>query len=319
MKLGYYHYYFKQLRRRNAPRILYDIRNILNSYLDFHDNNWKKELRSDDGETLLLMGTAEPDVYMLVATRHQDIIKAISTQTMSCTDIQERLQEGESAGFAAYLKVTNRCIALAATLRGPRTAALSRFLNEILYSLGGHGWKFHLQALGTSLTMEQAQGLAFVASTKIKVGPQNPLFTSIKELFSVDTDDVGSFEIVMRGKKKRNLKDVFEEMSGQAAGNDLERMTVRAKAHAEDTLADYYIEAEGRFSEDLGTGTEEQITRKISVRVAQQQRLPELLDNAMEGAPYEQMEIPAFDTIGDVDNWPELLRSDDDDAAELSD
>tara|TARA_B110001469_G_C9603273_1_gene299786 strand:+ start:99 stop:1058 length:960 start_codon:yes stop_codon:yes gene_type:complete len=315
MQLGYYHYYFKKLRTRNAPRVCHDIGAILSAYLNYEDVEWKQSLKSDDGETLLLMPTQENDVFMLVATRHQDIIKAISTQTMSCTDISERLEDGESAGFAAYFKTTTRAIALAATLRGPRTAALSRFINEILLRLGATDWKFHLKALGSSITLEQAQGLAHVASTKIKVGPQNGLFIKMKELFSVDCDDVGSFEIIMRGKKKRNLKDVFDELSTEAASDDLEKMTVRAKAHIDEALTDYYVEAEGRFSEDIGTGLEEQITKRISVRVAQQQRLPELIENAMEDAPYEQMEISQLDTLSDVNHWRNILHRDDADTA----
>jgi hypothetical protein len=315
MQLGYYHYYFKKQRTKNAPRVCHEIQAILNAYLSYEDVEWKKSLESDDGETLLLLPTNEKDVFMLVATRHQDIIKAISTQTMSCTDISERLEEGEAAGFAAYFKVSTRSLALAATLRGPRTAALSRFINEILQRLGAANWKFHLKALGSSITLEQAQGLAHVASTKIKVGPQNGLFIKIKELLSVDCDDVGSFEVIMRGKKKRNLKDVFDELSSKAASEGLEKMTVRAKAHVDDALADYYVEAEGRFSEDIGTGLEKQITRRISVRVAQQKRLAELIEHAMEDAPYEQMDISQLDILSDVNHWRDILHSDDADSS----
>jgi len=93
------------------------------------------------------------------------------------------------------------------------------------------------------------------------------------------------------------------------------KMIVRAKAHVDDALADYHVEAEGRFSEDIGTGLEEQITRKISVRVAQQNRLAELIENAMEDAPYEQMDISQLDTLSDVNHWRDILHSDDTDSA----
>ncbi len=316
MQLGYYHYYIKQVRQRNAPRISYDIRSLLNAYLAYDDIEWKKELESNDGEKLLLMPTAANDVYMLVATRQQDIIKAISTQTLSCADIYDRLEAGETAGFAAYFKVTTRVIALASSLRGPRTAALSRFLNQILNKLGVQTWKIHLQSVGSSITIEQARALAHVASTKIRVGPQNELFRKIKELFSVDCDDVGSFEVIIRGKRRRNLKDVFEDISESVVGGDLEKMTARGKAHLDDVLSDFYVEADGKFSEDIGTGTEEQITRKIASRVSQQQQLPELLTHLISEAHYEQLEIPQLDSLGDVSHWHNVLSSDEDDTLE---
>ncbi len=145
MQLGYYHYYFKQQRLKKAPRVCHNISPILNAYIAYEDKDWKKKLESNDGETLLLLRTCERDVYMLVATRREDIIKAISTQTMSCTDIKDRLKKDETAAFAAYFKVEEKAIALASTLRGPRTTALSQFINKILTQLNVPSWKFHLQ------------------------------------------------------------------------------------------------------------------------------------------------------------------------------
>ncbi len=163
--------------------------------------------------------------------------------------------------------------------------------------------------------MEQAHGLAHVASTKIKVGPKNDLFMKIKDLFSGDCDDVASFEVIMHGKKRRNLKHVFKEMSNHASGEDLKKMTVRAKTHVDEALADYYVEADGKFSEDIGTGTEKAITRRVAARFTQQKRLPELLTKIMDTAYYEKMDLSDLDTLGDVCVWRTLLDADDSDSA----
>ena len=86
MKLGYYHYYFKQRGKRNAPRICHNMGPLLKAYTEYDNIDWKTKLESEDGEKLFLTPTGSTGVYMLVATRHQEIIKAIHTRTLSCAD-----------------------------------------------------------------------------------------------------------------------------------------------------------------------------------------------------------------------------------------
>ena len=303
MKLGYYHYYFKTRHRRAAPRICHDIRPVLRAYADYDDAPWKTQLEGDDGEKLLLMRTPSREVFMLVATRHQEIIKAIHTRTLSCADLSERLHRDETAGFAAYFRASDRAIGLAATLRGPKTAALSRFLNEILGRLGAGAWQLHLQAVGASVTMEQARGMAFVARTTIKVGPSNPAFQRLRALFARDSDDVGSFEVTIRNKKNRNLRDVFQNIAREATGDDLEKMNIRAKAALDEELSDFFVEADGKLSEEIGTGTESQITHTVATRFAQNAGLSEHLNKMMEEAHYEKLEVPELTRLGDLAYW----------------
>lgn len=309
MKLGYYHYFFKERHRRNAPRVCLDIRPILRTYLEYGDTAWKTQFESDDGEKLLLMPTPTSSVFMLVATRHQEIIKAIHTRTLSCADLSERLRTDETTGFAAYFRPSEHAMGLASTLRGPKTAALGRFINEIIGRLGAGAWQLHVQAVGSSVTLEQARGMAFVARTTIKVGPQNATFQRLKELFAQDSEDIGSFEVTIRGKRNRNLRDVFRAMSREASGDDLERMTIRAKAALDEDLSDFFVEADGKLSEEIGPGTENQITQSVSTRFSHHPKLAELLDAMMEGAVYEDRSVPELARLGDIAHWRSHLRA----------
>ena len=307
MKLGFYHYYFKERRRRNSPRICHDIRPLLRAYIAYQDTDWKTQLESEDGEKLLLMPTASREVFMLVATRHQEIIKAIHTRTLSCADLSTRLQQDETAGFAGYFRAGERALGMAATLRGPKTAALGRFINDIVGRLGGGAWQLHLQAIGSSVTLEQAQGMAFVARTTIKVGPTNPAFRRLKGMFAQDSEDVASFEITVRNKKNRNLRDVFQNIAREAAGDDLEKLRIRAKSALDEDLSDYFVEADGKLSEDIGTGTENEITHTVATRFAQHPNLAEHLNNMMEDALYEDRDVPELTRLGDADHWRDHL------------
>lgn len=308
MKLGYYHYYFKKKRTRNAPRVCHSIKTILDAYIEYNDVDWKKQFEMEDGEKLMLVPTSSPDVYMLIATRQQEIIKAISTENLSCTDIQHRLEENETTGFAAYFTVSDDYLALASTLRGPRTAALHRFVQEILNRLGAHEWKFNISPIGTSITLDQAQGLAFVASSQIRVGPQNDLHRHLKELFAVDTDDIASFEIKIRGKRTKNLKDVFAAMAEKTSSEDIRNMTVKARRVAEDALIDYHVETEGRFSDEISNGDESHIAQSIRSKIAQNTELTQLLEKSKEDAVYENLDIQNLNNLSNVTFWSNFLR-----------
>ncbi|MBA3353970.1 MAG: hypothetical protein H0U23_16380 [Blastocatellia bacterium] len=308
MKLGYYHYYFKQRGKRKAPRICHNIGPMLKAYVDYDDIDWKTKLESDDGEKLFLTPTDTSNVHMLVATRHQEIIKAIHTRTLSCADLSDRLQADETAGFAAYFTIDARSLALASSLRGPRTAALYRFVNYIMNRLGAAGWQFHLQVVGSSLTMEQAKGMAFISRTTIRVGPRNPAFERLRKLFAADSDDIGSFEVIVRNRQRRNLRDVMKKIAKEADGQDLDKMRIRAKAALDDTLSDFFVEEEGKLSDDIGTGTEQKITRAVRSHFSNNNALCNHIEEMMEEAVYEDRRIPELSRLGDIAYWREHLR-----------
>jgi len=281
---------------------------MLRTYIEYGDVAWKSRLESDDGEKLLLARTTTDAVYMLVATRHHEIIKAIQTRTLSCTDISERLEQDETAGFAAYLITDSKALGIASTLRGPRTAALSRFVGYVMAQLGAGNWQFHLQVVGSSLTIEQATGMAFVSRTMVRVGRHNPIFERLRELFAADSDDINSFEVVVRNRKNHNLRTVFRRMAEEAQGEDLDKMRIRAKAALDDNLTDFFVEEEGKLSDEIGTGAESEITRAVRTHFDRSTVLSSHIDQILEEEEYEERHVPELARLGDIAYWREHLR-----------
>lgn len=308
MQLGYYHYYFKEVNKKKAPRICHDIRPILNNYLAFTDLAWKSKIVTEDNEELLLVPTKKADVYMLIATRKQEIIKAIHKHTLSCVGISERLEEDESAGFAAYFCVDERSIALASTLRGPRTSAFSLFINTILNRLGGSRWRMNLHAVGSAVTIEQAKAMAFVSTTSVSVRDGNPFFKEMKNLLGIESDDVDSFQVLIKGKKKKNIRDVFEKMADEVEGDGMERMKVRARAVAGEALADYYVEEYGRMSDDIGTGSEKKLIQEVSKKFHGHPSLGAQLDEIINQNHYEKITMSELVRLNQLDFWNNHLQ-----------
>lgn len=210
MKLCYSHYYFKRTGNPHAPLYTEDIRPILRAYVEkFHDGVHPR-LRQEDGEYLFLLPTENDSVYMLVATRNQDIIKAINTQTLACSDIESKLDPGETTCFAAYFGLTEDVIATASTLRGPRSGALRNFINLFLKRLGLIGYEFEMRNLTTSISTNEAQAMAFVARTSMKISESNPVFGKIVRMLGLEDTEASSISISVTGKrKKKHQRRVF--------------------------------------------------------------------------------------------------------------
>lgn len=283
---------------------------MIEQYLACSNNSWKESIEIEDGENFLLLPSVTKGVRMLVATKKQELIKAFSSKTFTCTDIQERLEKDESAGFAAYFQVKPEYLALASTLKGPRSAAFSRFVHLLMNKLGASKYKFEMQPLGTSITLEQAQGLAFVSSSKVKVSAGNKLFRSMKELFSVDTDDIGSFQVIMQGKKKRNMKKVFGEIAKETGSENLDRMVIRGRQEISDNLTDFFVEQEGKYTNDIKPGDEKVVTKALKALTSTNSDLDTLLKKSKGNTVYETEKIPVLSNLGDADHWSSCLPSD---------
>jgi hypothetical protein len=309
MQLGYYHYCFKEVNKKKAPRICHDIRPILKNYLAFDDVIWKSKIVTEDNEELLLVPTKKPDVYMLIATRKQEIIKAIHKHNLTCVEISERLEQDESAGFAAYSCADDRSIGLASSLRGPRTSAFLRFMNTIVNQLGGGRWRMNLHAIGSAVTVAQAEAMAFVSTTSVSVREGNPFYVELKRLLGIESDDVNSFQVVIRGKRKRNIGDVFKKMAHEVEGDGMERMKIRARAVAGEALADYYVDEYGKMSDDIGTGTEKKLIQEVSKKFHGHSTLNAQLDEIIKKNHYEQITMAELDRLNKLDFWSNHLPS----------
>lgn len=310
MKLGFYHYYFRERGTRKAPRVLHDIRPLLKAYADYENTDWKAEFKTEDGEHLLLLPAAD-EVHMLVGTRRADLIKAINAQTLSCSDISERLGEDEETGFAGYFTCSDRMIGMASTLRGPKTAALCRYINHVLIALGAGRWRFELIPLGGCVTLDEAKELSFVSRASIRLNQSSSLFGDFTRMFAQDKDDVASIEVIIRAKRGHEVNDAVKKVAEKIGPEGLDKMVVRARAMLDDELADYYVAAQGRFSEVIDSGTEQQIRQQIASKFAQSAKARTLLRQVRDSAHYETPaadEIEDLTRLGDVGHWRTVLR-----------
>ncbi|MBR6797271.1 MAG: hypothetical protein IKM45_01095 [Opitutales bacterium] len=314
MKLSYYHYYFKNRKSRseNPPRVCCDLRPILKNFVSISEKDFSKGLEGRDGETIFLSETGKPNVYTLVATRSQELIKAVDMKTLSFVEIEKRLRENETAGFASYFAVSEDVIAIASTLRGPSMSALEKFLNELIQKkLRVKKWVLFLQSVGSLTTSAQAQAMAQIASTSVRVKQGNPLFNRVINLLGreKDKDKIDNICVTLSAKRKRDIGDVYKQLETASEGDGRDKLMVRARTSAEDALADYLIDRDCKFTEDIGTGKESEIISKIYDHFNGNAQLNDRVEEMREKAFYDgNADISSLSRFGNISAWGHLLR-----------
>jgi hypothetical protein len=311
MKLGYYHYFFVQ--RGRPERVFQDLAPVLRAYVAFDDNDWKHRVAAEEDHKLLLIPTAQPSVFMFVGTRNDELIKAVHTRTMTCEDISERLNEGEETGFAAYISLRQKLLAVASTLKGPKTATFGRFITKILAELLGAswaGWRFELVPIPSQITPDQARGLEFVSRTTVRVPVGTTLCSEILEFVGSPSDAVGSVEIVITAKRRRNLRAVADALLARADRETVDKLVLRAREQLDDDLTDYFVATSGHLADDVGLGSESALLQTIVSRFANNPQLPHRLSEVLSVATYDDSrQVEGLSDLRNARAWRDRVRA----------
>lgn len=309
MRLNYFHYYFT--KDTSPKRHIHDLRPILAEYCNYDDIEWKMNITGEDGERIVLLPTPNSKVYLLVATRTLDIIKALNRRSLTPCDLAEKLDPDESAAFAAYFTLNENSIGLAVTHRGPRATAFQDFINLLLRKLNIPNWRYGLSTIGDSITIDEAKALEFIGRTSLKIAPRNPLFQRFKNLFGWDDQNLDHFVLTMVNKRGESIKSVFKKMASETRGEDREHFEVRGKKVDGDHMTNFFIESHGRLSDEIQKDTEANMIGAIH------RCFEDKGDQISEGiariirdeAEYDRRHsVPELDCLGRADYWRSVLR-----------
>lgn len=310
MKLSYYHYYFKNRKSRseNPPRMSCDLRPILRNFMQMAGKGFPKSISGKDGETIFMAPTSKSNVYALIATRSQDLIRAVNMQKLTSVDIAERLQKDETAAFASYIAVSGEALGIASTLRGPRMSAVHEFLNDLVQrKLEQSKLEVHLQEVGSRTTSQEALRMARIARTTVCVSRKSELGERLTKFFGAEknSDKVENITVIFKAQKKENIADTYSAVERASSGDGLEKLEIRAQ-HAEDsTMADYLIDRDSKFSEDIGTGPESYIVSAIHNQFNGNVVLDSYIENILTAHHYnnDHADIQALSRFADPAHW----------------
>ena len=310
MKAHFYHYYFTE---SNSPkRFMHDLRPFLKQYCSCTNVDWKNSIIGKDGEQLMLFKTDLKDCYMLLATRSLDIIKAVDTKSFHPTDLADKLDKDETPGFAAFVVFDENALGIIPTHKGPRQKVLVEFINTAIQKLQIHDWKFGICSLGASISMSDAEKMAFIGSTSLTIGPKNPIWVKLKGMLGLDDRNVDYCVLTIKNKRNQNLKGIFSVMSAEAQGDDLEKFSIRGKNDAAERLADYFIESHGRLSKEIDADLENEIIASLGAAFTESRPKisAEISRIQKEEAEYEKKPgISALDCLGGAKHWSRVISA----------
>ncbi len=299
MKLGYFHYFLRKRHARTKKRIPCNIKPLLAAFCSFSDVVWKNKFKTPDGEHAFLVKPKGSSVYALLATRDNDLLKAIDTATLTYDELSKHLAANEKTVFAAYIAVGPDVIGVASTDRGPRSATLIYFINQLLDELGLGKYRLEFLPLGVSISRASAKKLTFVSNVSIRVGIENPLAKRIRDFFNSDDDELADVEIILRPKRKKNMKSFLGDVVDKLPADDLEIFRTRAKAKLDEASTEYYIATLGHLSDSIRRGTEAAMIQQVADRFHQNTLLAEKLEAVKKGAFYDESGFPGIARFGD--------------------
>lgn len=279
---------------------------MLRAFLQYEDVAWKSRFKTEDGEQLLLLPSANASVSMIVGTRRDDLIKAINTQTLQCEDLSARLRQDEEAGFAGYVAASDRMLGMASSLRGPKAAAFGRLVNQLLADLGAGDWVFETVPVGTSVTIQEARQIEFVSRTTVRVEKGTSLYRKIQETLACEDDNVQSIELVLRATKSKNIADSVEAIANSLGDDPVKKMILRARAAIDDEITDFFVAANGQVAEHVARGTDAEIAHTIASKFAQNTIARDRVVEMMAQAAYTENN-ENFGYLGDVEHWRRTL------------
>lgn len=267
MKVNYYHCFFKKPNSRvSSTRHILDTHIFLNNFIDVSPRLIDKTyLTPEDEEYAYLMKTSKSNVFRFICTRDKDIIKAI-TEGGECLDIQDRLEDGDKVGFAAYLYVYKDVLLFGGTLRGPKVGTFANFISVILHKLSiDNQIRFKIQPIENLTTKEQLEEFDYIGSSFFEFNEPNTLKSRFSGLFGVEpTNSIGSIQVKVSPPKGENMKDTTLDLLDNIDDEELSRALVRGKKTLTSEIMDYYLTGKSSLAKIIQSKKEREIISSMS-------------------------------------------------------
>lgn len=187
------------------------------------------------------------DVFMFLKANNTDIIKTIDRASHHYQDISAILQANEEIAFASYVVIKPRCVGFSSTIYGPKIGAFATYYDHYFFNSNNSN---NLRFEPISKTVTPAQALQFAHMGKINVRLENNSLFAARQLTNflgvtqLQFDDVESFELVIKPKRSKNIRDtIVPTLTNLPLG--IRDLTIAAKQAAGDQAVELHIAASG--------------------------------------------------------------------------
>lgn len=279
MKVNYFGYYLKNTN--TGKSVLFDLRNLLKEYCKLNAAKFKNNFSHNDEKLYLLHSVS--DAYLFLMTRSNELIRKVNTNDITVGEIKNLLDQNEQLGFASYILFKENAFGFGSTLLAPKVDVFSKYINDLLEALGITEWRFVSQALLYQATKEEALSFEHVGRTTIELSKENSFIKDILATVSADstdTFDLDGIEIIIKPKKRKNIKETVDKFLKAIPDEGVEKMIMKARAEGASQMTDLYIVGRGAISD--------------SVDKSKEPRIPNLLEEKYDKNKYLKVKIKEF-------------------------
>lgn len=307
MKLSYFGYSIKN--QIDDKQYLFDMRPFVKAFCGVDSVAFKSQFRHS-GEQLFLFHESG-NLFLFLITRTNEIIKKISSKDLTVSEIYTALQQDEKLGFASYVHIESSYLGFASTIMAPRATVFAAFLEQIFQTVGLSDYQFVLHPLLQQSTRADAMKMGFLGRTSIQVNKENTVFEDMVIALggaSEDFVDVGSFEIIVKPKPRKNIDTAVNKILGSLPDAGLESFVVRAREELEGQLSDFYLIGQGHVSDTIKKDGAQGIGSQINEKIAKNQLLEQKVAKHEGFDDFEKKEPKSFTRFHAADAWDEVVK-----------
>jgi hypothetical protein len=290
MKVTYFAYCLKEKSTEN--RCLIDLRKFLRAYCSF-DSPGVKNSFVYNGENVYLIHYVD-DIFFFIMTRNGDIIRKINSVDFSVGDIGSLLNDHERIGFASYVLIKDKTIGFASTIFAPKVDVFSSFMNHLFTITGNDQFEFCLRALMHQSTRSDVYSFPYVGRTILEVDRSHSGFEGLlAQLGGKDADvsDLGSLEIHIKPKPKKNINEVAKNMATNIGDDGLLKFMMRAQAAVGSQTMDMYLVGQGAVTDYISQREDPKIAEALQRKSNSNPVLKAKLDEYLEEEVFDELGV----------------------------
>lgn len=308
MRLNYFGYCL--MNSTNSQSHLFDLTPMIRAFCAVNSVPYKNRFIYK-GEHLYLF-PATPNIYLFVMTRSNEIIKRINANDLNVHDIYELLGQGDQLGFASYIYLRSNSVGFASTFFAPKISAFVYLIDSIFESLELQNIKFRIQALLYQASKTETLNMPFLGKTTIEIAKENNIAIDFLNFVNATPDDIrdlDSFEIIIKPKKRKNIKPLIGKLVNRVSDEGLEKMIVKAKDSIQDHLADLYLVGMGAISDKISTKNPQSIYQSIIDKTTANLILIEKIQEFIDDERFAEAAPQILNSFGDVNSWTPFVSN----------
>lgn len=288
MKLNYYSYYINNTK--TGEKFGQKIDHFLRTFCKYDNSVLKNQIKMN-GKNLYLLNPLG-NLFLLLQTSNTDLIKKINKIEISAIYFYELCFGIASSGISAA-----------------RTPTFCHFVNQLLIKTNNDNYQFvTIPNLIKETTREEALDLEFMGKCTIEVGRDNTFFEHVGHFFGseiIDKSDISSMEIIIKPKRKGNIKQAISNTLKKINDEDLQKFIINARSTAAESLTEYYIEGKGIIHDKISSSDYGKLASNIRTKIDNNVELHERLNKQKNEITTQK--IDSIYSFNSLDAWSDCF------------